>query len=562
MVDHPDMIVRRKDNPSPAEIGLQDPEACVRACYDRFVEEWLRKTQGTFEDVCYQLSHIQPDTELWKLYRCDSTYCGVWANETGKSPSADLIINKCQNIGNYLIYDPGPPPLDSPSSDPIPNLSSNDLSATMTMMSTSLPAAAETSLSPKLNTTASGVTALPGASTGLTEGSKAAIGICSSLAIITIIFLAGFLINRRRSRPKTLLGNAPNASRSTRLSSGPPSDSHSPLITPPSSASSKGPLHMPPPRLSNRRLLPSLKQGGITDPSLASSVDERPILPAALRSPTETENKFAPWHEPRRPTTNSTPKSPVSPTLPTAVHFARDSANSYSSGPGGASAITISSNKAGSVQNRTVSFSVTHTATLSLPLSPTRPPRPYDTPLDIPPVGPPPTRALPAPPPYHPASPTFTVSPVSPPSSPTWPTGLSTRPAAVVGSGTSKNPFFNRSSSPESKKRPKISGGGTEAVEGENLAADTKDLCELTQSYARETAESWGSWSGAGGGGPGVSFAGGRDRRRGLGHGHGRSRDNGDRDTGDEEKKGEKGRGSGSTVSLKELDLERLGGKY
>ena len=97
MVDHPDMIVRRKDNTSPAEIGLQDPEACVRACYDRFVEEWLRKTQGTFEDVCYQLSHIQPDTELWKLYRCDSTYCDVWANETGKSRSLDL--QKC-----LLIY--------------------------------------------------------------------------------------------------------------------------------------------------------------------------------------------------------------------------------------------------------------------------------------------------------------------------------------------------------------------------------------------------------------------------------------------------------------------------
>lgn len=91
--DHRDIKVHKMNGAVPADIGLQDPEACVRACYDLFVEEWLGKTHGTFEDVCYELAHMQPDTELWELYRCDSTYCGVWANETGESRSLDLIGN-------------------------------------------------------------------------------------------------------------------------------------------------------------------------------------------------------------------------------------------------------------------------------------------------------------------------------------------------------------------------------------------------------------------------------------------------------------------------------------
>lgn len=470
------------------------------------------------------------------------------------------------SVGDYLIYDPGSPPsnvscntvangevpsichpLASPNhlitsgpNEPgvVTSISNNGPSAMVTATYSSSSSAMETSSSSELNSTLSGAGLAPSASTGLTEGSKAAIGICASLAIIAIIFLVGFLISRRRSRPQSYFDGAPNAPRHGRSFSEPASGSRTPLITPPPSASSKGPPLTPPARLSDRRFLPSLlKQDGTPNSSMASGLDERPLPQATLGSPAEKKGVLR--HQ-RRATTNSINKSPFSPSPPAAVHFAphflRDSGSSYSSGPGGASTTTIGSNKAGSI------YSVGRgTPPLPLPLSPTRPPRPHDGHLEIPhlvtPAGPPPNRALPAPPPYHPASPTFSVSPVSPSSSPALPP---VRPP------------------PWSDNAPTVSGqqlGADSKVRldpsaiGIALPASTMDLRDLTESYARETSESWGSWSGAGGGGPGVSIAAGR--KRGYGH-NGRPRENG----------GDKKGGSGSTVSLQELDLEKLGGKY
>ncbi|KAI0830900.1 hypothetical protein F5Y06DRAFT_204123 [Hypoxylon sp. FL0890] len=525
----------KEDDSVPAKIGLSNPTACIDACFHQFVNEWSAKIQGSFEDICNHLSsHAGPNTELWKLYCCDSTNCGVKTETTGQSPSVDSIINRCQNTGNYFIYDPGPPSpnifncsllASEPGASGLRTVSPA-ISTTMVISSSS---AAETSPSSELNSTTSGIGAVPSTPTGLTEGSKAAIGICSSLAIIAIIFLLGFLISRRRSRPKSCMDNASNAPCHVRSSSEPPSGSQTPLITPPPSASSKGIPLTPPARLSDRRFLPSLlKQGGTPNSSFASGIVERAFLPVALDS--LTEKKTALQHEPQE-TPNNITKPHVSPSSPAAVHFAphflRDSGSSYSSGPGGASTLTIGSNKASSVPCGTATALGSDTPPPSLPLSPTRPRRPHDGSLEIPhlvkPAGPPPNRALPAPPPYYPASPTFSVSPITPSSSPAPPAGRS----LILGNKTHAS-CVSQFGAPRHRGHPQSS---------------TAEFCDMTEHYERETSGSWGSW----GDGLGVG-------ERTKGHGsQERSRNN----MGSEGKKG----GSGSVVSLKELNLEKLGDK-
>ncbi|KAI1389112.1 uncharacterized protein F4822DRAFT_270000 [Hypoxylon trugodes] len=526
----------RGDDLNSGNIEPRNATACVNTCFDSFVNDWSKSVNGGFEDVCNYMSNVQHNTDLWKLYCCDETSCGVWIDGgKGQSPSVDKLINKCSNAGNYLIYDPGAP---SPDTCTVGFSIVGIFTATTTAKSSPSSSAVGTS---RHNSTLSGVTAAPSALMGLTEGSKAAIGICSGLAIIAILFLVGFMICRKRPHPKDYSDRTLSGSRLGRSSSEPPSGSRTPLISPPS-ASSKGPPLTPPARLSDRRFLPSLlKQGGTPNSSVAYGMEGVTFLDSPL-SPS-AEKKSAVRHD-EWPTTDTVTKPPTSPSHPAAVHFApyflRDSGSSYSSGPGGASTTTVGSNKPGSLHSRSATITGTSTPPLLLPLSPSRPQRPHDGPLEIPnlvtPAGPPPNRALPAPPPYHPTSPTFSVSPVSPPSSPIFPLS---RQLTVP----------NDNNHIDTKGPPEPSPIDLEG----SLPASTKDLRDLTESYARETSESWGSWGGAGGGGPGVSINGGKKRgHRGNRGSSGEKKDK-DRDR-DREK--------GSTASLPKLDLEKLGGKY
>ncbi|OTB14745.1 hypothetical protein K445DRAFT_23271 [Daldinia sp. EC12] len=414
---------------NPADIGLQNPEACITACFQQFVYGLSEDPSDNFEDVCNQLSNVQPNTELWKLYCCDSTFCGVWTGEKGQSPNVDLIINKCQNIGDYQIYDPGPPlpdefncnaavtKFEEPGVQTI--FSSDGLSSIIPTPTSPLSTATETSISSGLNSTSSHIDALSSKSTGLPEGSKAAIGICSSLAIIAIVYLGGFLIIRRRSSPQSFLDETSNQPRLGRSSSEPQSGSNTPLITPPPSASSKGPPLTPPARLSDRRFLPSLlKQGDTPNSSLVSGLNERIPIPSGLNTSTEKSILL-----PHNGAPNIVMEPPVSLSPPAVVHFA-DSSVSYNNGSAGKST-SVSSTKDSSVYSSTISAPEFNSQFSPLPLSPPRPVRPHDEPIEIPhlvtPAGPPPSRALPAPPPYHPTSPTFTVSPISSPGSPILP---------------------------------------------------------------------------------------------------------------------------------------------
>lgn len=85
--------INRNVDISPTPFALRDGPECVDKCFDQFVGEWYGKIHGDFESVCNQLAHVEPNTELWKLYCCDSTNCGVYTGEKGQSRSLSLTGN-------------------------------------------------------------------------------------------------------------------------------------------------------------------------------------------------------------------------------------------------------------------------------------------------------------------------------------------------------------------------------------------------------------------------------------------------------------------------------------
>ncbi|KAH9988128.1 hypothetical protein F4779DRAFT_638496 [Xylariaceae sp. FL0662B] len=531
--------IEEDTRPSPADIQLTNATACIESCYDDFLNRWSINQE--LRDVCEDLSQVDLEKKLWSLYCCDSIYCGVSIWTKGNDPNVDLIINKCKEIG-YSLFDPGPHPDDYSCPSALvdfrlagsqPLVSSSSSPATVPATTASPSPTADPSMGLEDNSTTSNTTMSPSVSGGLSEGSKAAIGICSSLAIIAIIFLVVFLLTRRqRHGSQDFFNGTRGTPRQNGSYSGPQSGSRTPLISPPPSIASKGPPLTPPARLSDRRLLPPILKSGTPHSSSAFALGDPLFPPTPLSTPTDAKNEHAhaPGHD-RQAAATSIAKSPVSP--PAAVHFAshfmRDSDSSYCSGPGGAPSTPT---KPGSVRSGTASMTATSPQPQPQPVSPSRPPRPHDGPLEIPdlvtPAGPPPNRALPAPPPYaaSPASPLFPAA----------------RPAER-GHG---------------REQERLDENAIGVALPAPPTASTRDFADLTQEYARESGnrnqhqhqsqnpESWGSWSGggsgAGAGGSGALFGG---RKRG----HERAR--GDKD----EKKGSGG-------SLQELDLEKLGGKY
>ncbi|KAI0472295.1 hypothetical protein F4859DRAFT_99759 [Xylaria cf. heliscus] len=508
-----------------ARFVQENASACVTACFNELIPN--------VEDTCRQLQ--QPEyqqTRLWDLYCCDSISCGVYIGDIGQSPNVDLIINECQNIGFFSIKDPGPPAsnycafptpntiatgapphatADEPQTLPIPRIWStesigpynipptNALDTSMLFASTSVLTSSSSSTSSPISTDTT--------SPRLTEGAKAAISIFSVIAVLAITAIIFLLIHRRQRR---LRSSSPEPRLITFVNRPypiPNSDSGTPLITPPPSASSRSAPLTPPAKLSERKYLePSPKPGTPRLPASPAVADQTfPSTPIG----TPTQNR--PIHL-RSETTNNI-GSPAARVASVPSHHPQSSSvYSMGSGPGGSTA-TVESNKVNSVH----SASVTVTGASTPPLSAMRFPRAHDGPHEssdfVTPAGPPPNRALPAPPPNHPNSPTFSVASVSP-RSPTFPARCLTR---------GDNPVVPPQQGSTSRPPASISA---------------KELRDLTESYARETRESWGSWSGVGGGGPGVTSAG---RKRGSA-----------------EKKGD----TKTAVPLQELDLEKLSGRY
>ncbi|KAI1426264.1 hypothetical protein F5Y12DRAFT_289071 [Xylaria sp. FL1777] len=521
---------------SPAEFGRENASACVTACFEEFIPD--------VEDACRQLQ--QPEyqrTHLWDLYCCDSINCGVYIGSIGQSPNVDLIINECQNIGFSSIKDPGPPAIKYCASSTLDTINTSLPPHTLAITPSIVPVIITRSTdsivpytvlpgptaSPTLETIVSNapssIISSSSTSTGsptsananseqLPGGSKAAISVFSIIAVLAIITLLLFLFRRRqkglkRSSLRLLLTPYDN-----RPYPGPRSGSLTPLITPPPSASSRSAPLTPPAKLSDRKYLQPVLKEGVSGPSASLSIGGQTSPSSPTRVPAQSQ--VIPRHN-SRVTANSIHAATTA-TVPTSSHYPQSSVYSSSSGPD-ASTITIDSNKASSMH----SGSATVIGTSTPPSFTTRFPRVHDGSLEssdfVTPAGPPPSRALPAPPINHPSSSSFSVSPVSP-RSPTFPA-----PALVRG---------------DSPIVPTQQGTTTAAAPA---SISAKELRELTESYARQTRESWGSWSGVGGGGPGVT-APGRKRSRG--------------NRGSADRKGERK----TVTALQELDLEKLSGRY
>ncbi|KAK5632464.1 hypothetical protein RRF57_008179 [Xylaria bambusicola] len=545
-------LYRRRN---PADFGRENASACVTACFEEFIPN--------VQDTCHQLQQPEPRrTKLWDLYCCDSTNCGVYIGGAGQSreshvylkrhvvflmsitANVDLIINECQNIGFPSIEDPGPPSMNYCTSSATPTISTSlppqtldvdpltaPIAITRSTDSTSLHTVTPSrtaSLAPGISVSLPPTLVVPGSSirTGspisantdssrLSSGVTAAISVFSVIAVLAITALLLFLFHRQKKGPGSSSLGLRLTPYDSRLYPGPRSGSLTPLITsPPSTLSRPVPL-TPPAKLSDRKYLQPVQRQGASQTSASLGVGNKTLLPSPARAPIQSPAKSR--HKRVTATTTTSSQTLTTTEPPPSFQCPQSSIYSSSSGPG-TSTITIDSNKASSIH----SGSATVVGNVTPPSSATRFPHTHDRSLEfsdyVTPAGPPPNRALPAPPPSHSNSLSCSVSPTSS-LSPTFPAS-----ASIHG----ENPIVSTQH-------------GIATATPVPLSA--KELRDLTESYARETRESWGSWSGVGGGGPGITSPG---RKKGRGN------------RGSADKKRET-----KTVTVSQnLDLEKLSGRY
>jgi hypothetical protein len=535
----------------PEEYGPAQAQACVDACLDQFLRGWLGDTYE-FEDICVSLSSDEPNTDLWGLTCCDSAACGVWIDVAGKSPNVNSVINKCQNYGFYSIFDPGPPPEGycadrslpivplSPSETGSPSDTGIATIENVSFAGTTATGISDPSITPlppaagdRLETSSS-VSPPPQASPGegLSAGGRAAIGICSSIAIVAILSLVIYLFRRRRRQEnKPFPATLATSHQHSRLPSLPQSGCLTPLLTTPhpTRTSSRNVPLIPPPRLSDRRFLQAMSRPGTTrsSPTSLYPPSEEGGFPVSPMSPTGDKNTWLPSQG--RSAHSDIIRAP-SPVATSGRH------------PGVVGSRSVSSLSSGPASPTTSVHRALSGAASSPPMRgavpPARPARPHDAcrgelePLRA--VGPPPKRALPPPPPEPPL---FGISTAPPPRCMT--TGYS--PAMVASTaGERVVPLC-----------PDVPVGLALPGPPRTSQSPARGHGDLGGAYARDIMDSWGSWSGTESGllatrQPSVAC----DNLGPL-----------------RERKGDVGRRSKGTAAradpiFKDLDLEKLGGSY
>ncbi|KAK1730545.1 uncharacterized protein BDZ83DRAFT_747325 [Colletotrichum acutatum] len=278
----------------------------------------------------------------------------------------------------------------------------------------------------------------------------------------------------------------------------------------------------PPPRLQQRRLLsthgnperPSINISvSIPGTPLGASVEKAGIFsPSLISTPTPiAANRVPPKYD-----RSTKPYYRVSPPPPQSTFGQGTSGGPRYSGKTSSMSSAASSRTATTVSN--VSSIFPHLVPYSWPM---RPPRPHEKPLLIPDLvcpGPPPARSLPP----------------APPGSPTSP--VSFHKKLLLQQLQQQQQQQKRGGSFDSVSAA-VSNGWIpprNPARGVMLEKESRDLCELTETCAREWRErnSWGSWS-IGGGGTGVGTS-----------------------------SVQKGGGSVNSPVLEEEDLERIGGRY
>lgn len=66
-----------------AEKTDESAQQCVDECRQEYLKEiWPDYNNETFGYVCTALSTKDSETKLWPLYWCDSTFCGVWLDQS------------------------------------------------------------------------------------------------------------------------------------------------------------------------------------------------------------------------------------------------------------------------------------------------------------------------------------------------------------------------------------------------------------------------------------------------------------------------------------------------
>ncbi|KAK1772428.1 hypothetical protein QBC33DRAFT_564905 [Phialemonium atrogriseum] len=444
-----------------------DPPRCLQNCREQFLEQVSHDYIEDFAKACAPLTKDGPNQGLWPLYWCDSTFCGVYIDRNGplgQDPNVDLVINQCQSVGYYSIIDPGPPaPNYSCSTYPKPPYGatgkhsklhgSTQTTISASISKTSTPASISAStpeftpgFTPAVSilATQSGMptapsgaeqtlpfssvappvpTAAPNAD--LSTGAKAAIATCSGLGLLALISLTLFLL-RWRNRGKA--ARPPGVKDRIRLwrddPRQPPGSSPQRLISPAQSTTSMRSALTPPLRLRDRKfLLPAIllrPAGGnnnnsnrppsppLTPLTPVNSYPGGGVFPSSpICSP--TTNRLVPRREPA-PRTNHHHHHQQA--ARSSHSRSRGSLSGGSIAPSTKSATSISATaqSSSSLRNETLpgtsSLSLCQSQSQQQQQQPTRPPRPHETPLEIPDLvtpttrpGPPPTKALPPPPP-------------------------------------------------------------------------------------------------------------------------------------------------------------------
>ncbi|KAK8026096.1 hypothetical protein PG990_003919 [Apiospora arundinis] len=630
-----------------------DPEQCKLQCKARFLQSLGLREGATYEEACVSLTKDQPRQWFWGLYCCDSTNCGVYIDHDPtlleQSPTVDLIINQCRNIGYDDIYDPGPPQITCGDSTPFliplnigpPTLTTSDISISVLSLPTSTASSAIPSETP---TPTAGVgaaaTSLPSndetasKSGRLSDGAKVAIGVCVTLATASLA-IALLFMRRRRRNSRGYQRTAPTPAQHSRTDSEPPPQaSHMPLMTPPPSSSSKTTPSTPPPlRLSDRKYLPppySPSSNTTTPPATpnadGSTVSEAgaiisphaavPFARSPPSFPAATSRFVVPRHE-RRATKFAmyygAPRS-TSTIIPGTATL-RQSMSSNESGVGLPRPNPPMEQPPVAAAAAPMPTKSTSLLSLPPPSYPARPPRPLTSvpPLEIPdlvtPAGPPPTWALPQPPPpasppysstnaaalhlplkpppppppphrLHPhaplpplmppapaaavstpLSPILSVSPLSSPGSASSPAGSPLLPSTPPASTATLPPPSSTSYNDIPPRHNDISASRGVALPNQLLRELQHSSKPERKSVKRDTHESWGSWSG------GVDEHH-PERKRGATTTNNSNSSSGggggNFGSGLNGKKGSDGHQSEriSSIALKELDLEKLGGSY
>ncbi|KAL1839818.1 hypothetical protein VTJ49DRAFT_1097 [Mycothermus thermophilus] len=415
---------------NPAEIRQQpwDPRVCIEDCRAQFLRTaypgWT-ETEG-WREGCGSLDRGTALSEFWQLYWCDSVFCGVANSQggLGQDPNVNFVINTCQNNGFFNIFDPGPPPAEFACTT---ETKPTSCSPTGTPSTTTPPQATESGKSQ--TTTESSTLAGPGvipqpttnpktspstSGNELTGQGKAAIAICSVLALLLLLSLVVVFIRRRKQR-KALAGaglrprRSPDGGIIIDHSIGPTS-SPTPLITPVKTAGGGvRTIIAPPLRLRDHKFtLPSIfRRGGDRSPSPPltplTTADEQPSdSGGAVHFPTSplyspTTSKLTPRYErvggvaaiPRTYTSTSAAarereRQYSQHYAPSGVGRAVATAGGpYNRGSGSASSVYSATGGEPSTGHSSMR-NETSIAAPSPSLSPMRPPRPHEEVLDIP----------------------------------------------------------------------------------------------------------------------------------------------------------------------------------